>query len=84
MSIDSGRFYEVYVKCPLEVCEQRDVKGLYRLAREGKIKKYTGISASYDEPGNPDLILETDKFSLQECVDLVVGFVNSLKMVNCE
>ena len=73
--IDCGRFYEVYVKCPLEVCEERDVKGLYKMAREGKIKNYTGISAPYDEPLNPDLVLETDKYSLDECVLSVVNFV---------
>ena len=73
--IDCGRFYEVYVKCPLEVCEQRDVKGLYKMARQGKIKNYTGISAPYDEPLSPELVLETDKCSLDECVDNVVEFV---------
>lgn len=57
--IDSGRFYEIYVKCPLEVCEQRDVKGLYKKAREGKIKNYTGISACYKDPLNPDLVLDS-------------------------
>ncbi len=73
--ISSGCFYEVYVKCPLEVCEQRDVKGLYRLARQGKIKNYTGVSAPYEEPESPDLILETDKCSLDQCVDQVVDFI---------
>lgn len=73
--ISSGCFYEVYVKCPLEVCEQRDVKGLYRLARQGKIKNYTGVSAPYEEPESPDLILESDKCSLDQCVDQVVDFI---------
>lgn len=73
--IDSGRFFEVYVKCPLEVCEGRDGKGYYKLAREGKIKNYTGVSAPYEEPENPDLILETDKNSLAECVARVVDFI---------
>ena len=65
-------FIEIYVKCPLEVCEQRDVKGLYQLARAGKIKNYTGVSAPYEEPENPDLILETDSCSLEECTRRVV------------
>lgn len=73
--IDGDRFFEVYVKCPLEVCEERDVKGLYKLARQGKIKNYTGISAPYEEPSQPDLILETDRCSLQECVEQVVEFI---------
>ncbi|MFP4084936.1 MAG: adenylyl-sulfate kinase [Desulfonatronovibrio sp.] len=73
--INCDRFYEVYVKCPLEVCEQRDVKGLYKLARQGKIKNYTGISAPYEEPENPDLVLETSRHDLEECVQSVVEFV---------
>lgn len=73
--IDCGRFYEVYVKCALEVCEQRDVKSFYKMAREGKIKNYTGISAPYEEPIKPDLVLETDKLSMETCVDQVIELV---------
>jgi adenylylsulfate kinase len=73
--INCNCFFEVYVKCPLEVCEQRDVKGLYKMARQGKIKNYTGVSAPYDEPQRPELVLETDKCSLDECVDQVVEFI---------
>lgn len=71
--IQCGRFLEVYVKCPLEVCEQRDVKGLYKLARTGQIKNYTGISAPYEEPRTPDLVLETDRHSLESCVQQVLA-----------
>jgi len=67
-------FYEIYVNCPLEICESRDVKGLYKLAREGKIKNYTGISAPYEEPENPDLILNTHECSIEECVEQVIEF----------
>ncbi|MGE4440336.1 MAG: adenylyl-sulfate kinase [Desulfomicrobium sp.] len=75
--INCGRFFEVYVKCPLKVCEQRDVKGLYRLARSGKIKNYTGISSPYEEPSHPDLILDTSVLSLDECVEkLLKKFVS--------
>ena len=73
--VDCGKFFEIYVYCPLAVCEQRDVKGLYKLAREGKIKNYTGVSAPYEEPVHPDLILETQKHGLDECVDKVLQFV---------
>ncbi|MCW7755281.1 adenylyl-sulfate kinase [Desulfobotulus sp. H1] len=73
--IDCGRFFEIYVKCPLEVCEERDVKGLYKLAREGKIKNYTGVSAPYDPPENPDLVLETDKVPVDKCIDIVMEFI---------
>ncbi|MFN2342491.1 MAG: adenylyl-sulfate kinase [Desulfonatronovibrio sp.] len=75
--INCDRFFEVYVKCPLEVCEERDVKGLYKMARQGKIKNYTGISAPYEVPSNPDLVLETAEFRLDQCVDQVVDFVLS-------
>lgn len=70
--INCGRFFEIYVDCPLEVCEQRDVKGLYKLARSGKIKNYTGISSPYEVPDHPDLILNTNIYSLNECVTKVM------------
>jgi adenylyl-sulfate kinase len=62
-----GNFVEVYVKCPIEVCRQRDVKGLYKLADEGKVK-LTGVGDPYEEPEHPDLIVETDKETIEECV----------------
>ncbi|NCB85572.1 MAG: adenylyl-sulfate kinase [Bacteroidia bacterium] len=68
-------FYEIYVKCPLEVCESRDVKGLYALARAGKIKNYTGISAPYEEPEKPDLVIETHALSVNESVKIIVQFI---------
>ena len=70
-----GDFYLIHVDCPVEVCESRDVKGYYKLAREGKIKNYTGISAPYEAPINPDLHLDTDGLSLEECVDMVHTFL---------
>jgi adenylylsulfate kinase len=63
---------EIYCDCPLEVCEQRDVKGLYKKARAGLIANYTGISAPYEVPENPDLTLDTGGGqSLEECIDLI-------------
>jgi len=73
--IDHHRFYEIYVQCPLDVCEGRDVKGLYRQARLGRIPNYTGISSPYEEPEHPDLTLKTDRCSLDECVERVLGLV---------
>ncbi len=61
-------YHEIYVSCSLEECERRDVKGYYKLARSGKIKNYTGISAPYDEPQNSDLIIKTDASSQQDCI----------------
>jgi adenylylsulfate kinase len=66
-----GNFVEVYVKCPLEVCRQRDVKGLYKLVDEGKIKNFTGVDDPYEEPGNPEVIVETDKESIEESVQKI-------------
>lgn len=68
-------FYEVFVDCPIEVCEERDVKGLYEKARKGLIKDFTGISSPFEEPINPDLHLETDKFSEEECLAELIEFV---------
>ncbi len=63
---------EVYCKCSLEICEQRDVKGLYKKARAGEIKNYTGISAPYEEPQNPEIVLDTGNRPLRECVNFII------------
>lgn len=68
-------FHEIYVRCSLEECERRDIKGYYRLAREGKIKDYTGISAPYEAPENPALTLDSDKMGLEACLDRLESFL---------
>ena len=68
-------YYEVYVKCSVEECAKRDPKGLYKKARAGEITNMTGISAPYEEPEHSDLIIETDKLGLQQCVDEVISFL---------
>lgn len=68
-----GNFVEVYVKCPLEVCRQRDVKGLYKLVDEGKIQHFTGVDDPYEEPENPDLVVETDKQTIDESVASILA-----------
>ncbi|MDG5787837.1 adenylyl-sulfate kinase [Evansella sp. AB-P1] len=70
--LDENEFFEVYVKCSISECEKRDPKGLYKKARNGDIKEFTGISAPYEEPENPEIIVETDRFSIEECVDQVI------------
>ncbi|KJR42969.1 adenylylsulfate kinase [Candidatus Magnetoovum chiemensis] len=70
--LDDGEFFEIYVKCPIEVCQQRDPKGNYKKAIEGIIKNYTGISAPYEEPLSPEIIVETDKFDIDACVDQII------------
>ena len=66
-------FIEVYVKTPLEICIQRDVKGMYKKALAGEIKGFTGIDDPYEEPENPEVIVETDKESLEESVNKVLN-----------
>lgn len=68
-----GDFFEVYVSAPLEVCESRDVKGLYKRARAGEIKQFTGIDDPYEAPLNPEVTCETDKETLEESVNKVLG-----------
>ena len=74
-------FIEVYCRCPVEVCEQRDVKGLYKKARAGEIKDFTGVSAPYEAPENPDLVIDTDKVSLEESVEQVMSLLTERKVI---
>lgn len=69
-------FIEIYCHCPLEICEQRDVKGLYAKARQGLIKDFTGISSAYEAPEHPDLELDTSNLPLKECVAQVLALLN--------
>ena len=68
-------FIEIYCQCPVEVCEQRDVKGLYAKARQGLIKDFTGISLPYEPPVNPELLLDTDVQPLEQCVTEILKFL---------
>jgi adenylylsulfate kinase len=71
-------FVEVYVACPVEVCAQRDVKGLYQKAMAGEIKHFTGVDDPYEEPLNPEIICHTDKESIEESVEKVVKKLQEL------
>jgi bifunctional enzyme CysN/CysC len=74
--LESGcDFYEVFVDAPLEICEQRDPKGLYRKARAGEIREFTGISAPYEAPADPELTVRTDRETLQESVARVLEYL---------
>jgi len=73
--LPAGKFIEVYLSTPLEVCEERDVKGLYAKARAGLVSDFTGISAPYEAPLRSELELRTDKLSLDQCVYQVVGLL---------
>lgn len=79
--VAEGDFIEIYCRCPLEICEQRDAKGLYRRARAGDIKSFTGISSAYEEPASPDLILDTGFFTLADCVDSVEIFLRERNLL---
>jgi len=68
-------FIEVFCKCPLDICESRDTKGLYAKARAGEIKNFTGISDPYEEPENPEIVLDTGKDSIDECVNKVINYM---------
>lgn len=71
-----GRFIEVYLDVPLEVCEKRDVKGLYSRARANMIDEFTGISATYEPPLNPEIVLQTDKLTVAECVTKILDYLH--------
>ena len=74
-------FVEVFVKAPVEVCEKRDVKGMYKLAREGKIKNFTGIDDPYEEPLDPEVICETDRETVEESVSKIVKFLEQKNFI---
>lgn len=73
--VGDNDYAEVFVNCPLEVCEERDVKGLYAKARAGEIPDFTGISSPFEEPKNPDLVLKSAEDDVDTCVDQLHKFV---------
>ena len=73
--ISNEDFIEVFVSADLSVCEERDPKGLYKKARAGEIKGFTGIDAPYEEPINPELVVETDKYNIKECAQIVIEYL---------
>jgi adenylylsulfate kinase len=77
----SGDFLEIYCHCPLEICEQRDVKGLYKQARAGEIKEFTGITSPYEIPASPELVVDTGQLSLEVSVKQVLNFLSERKLI---
>jgi len=75
---EATNFVEIYAKCPIEVCMERDVKGMYKKAMRGEIKEFTGVSDPYEEPLNPELVLETDKETLEQSVERVLAKLGEL------
>ncbi|MDA8641750.1 adenylyl-sulfate kinase [Flavobacteriaceae bacterium] len=75
--VGSDNYIEIFINTSLEECEKRDVKGLYKKARNGEIKNMTGISAPYEPPVNPDLEVVTDGKSIEKCVELILEYLNT-------
>ncbi|WP_181346825.1 adenylyl-sulfate kinase [Thalassobacillus sp. CUG 92003] len=78
---EDGEFIEIYTKCSLDEAEKRDPKGLYKKARSGEIKGFTGIDAPYEEPENAELTIETDKLSLEDSVRQVIAYLQEKKYI---
>lgn len=76
--VAENEFIEIYVRCSLETCEDRDVKGMYKKARLGEISDFTGISSPYEEPEKAEIIVDTDTHSINQCVDHIIAELESL------
>jgi adenylylsulfate kinase len=79
--VGSANFIEVYCRCPVEVCETRDVKGNYAKAKAGAILQFTGISAPYEEPRNPDLVIETDRTDIEDSIQAVLELLHNRALI---
>jgi adenylylsulfate kinase len=75
--VEDNEFIEIYVKCPLEICELRDPKGLYHRARKGEINHFTGIDSAYEEPARAELTIDTSRMSVEEAVEEIVEYLHS-------
>ncbi|MFQ5900057.1 MAG: adenylyl-sulfate kinase [Thermodesulfobacteriota bacterium] len=78
-----GEFIEVYVKCSLEECENRDPKGMYKKARAGEIKSFTGITAPYETPDKAEIVVDTEKHGLNKCVQDLIDYLERNKLIVC-
>jgi adenylylsulfate kinase len=73
--VEKIEFLEIYVNCPIEICEERDAKGLYKKARAGEIKNFTGIDSDYEAPERPDMEIQSDKISANDAADKIVKYI---------
>ncbi|MBT2659328.1 adenylyl-sulfate kinase [Bacillus sp. ISL-18] len=78
---EPGEFIEIYLSCPIVVCEDRDPKGLYKKARKGEIAEFTGISSPYEAPIKPEIIIDSAKMSIEQSVDKVMGYLKDKKIL---
>lgn len=79
--VGEDNYIEVFVDAPLEVCEQRDVKGLYKKARTGEVKNFTGISSPYERPTHPDVVIATDELSVEQSIDVLMKAIVPLLVI---
>ncbi|PYZ91724.1 adenylyl-sulfate kinase [Salipaludibacillus keqinensis] len=79
--VEQGEFIEIYVKCPVEECENRDPKGLYKKARNGEIPEFTGISAPYEEPVSPELTISSDLASVEDSVETIITYLKEQQII---
>jgi adenylylsulfate kinase len=79
--LDNGEFIEVFIDTPIEVCEQRDPKGLYKKARSGEIKNFTGIDSTYELPESPEVHVKTAEQSIEECVEQIVSYLRKKQVI---
>ena len=75
--LEDGEFIEVFVDTPIEICEQRDVKGLYAKARAGELPNFTGISSPYESPESPEVRIDTTTMTAEEAADLIIDYINN-------
>lgn len=73
--VNQTEFVEIFIKCPLNLCEDRDVKGLYKKARAGEIKHFTGIDSPYEEPVDPEITIDTSELTIDESVDMIIDYL---------
>jgi len=81
--VEDGEFIEIFVDTPLEVCESRDSKGLYKKARDGEISNFTGISSSYQAPNKAEIHITNNKITIEKCVDKVIDYLNEKGYIKC-
>ena len=79
---EAGDFVEVFVDCPIEVCMERDPKGLYKKAEAGLIREFTGISSPYESPKSPEVIVNTDELTIDECIELIITYIKPRLSLN--
>ncbi len=79
--MEEGDFIEIFVDCDLEECEKRDPKGLYKRARAGEIKEFTGISAPYEPPLKPEVVINTTRTNVEECVQQILDYLEAKKYI---